>query len=66
MGVISYSQMFIKVASGSQQLPSEHFSFLQFVVLEEHQEPKNGSLPVAGANSAVVDAGPPSSLQPGE
>ncbi|GAB1288109.1 Pro-epidermal growth factor [Apodemus speciosus] len=36
-----------------------------FVVLEEHQEPKNGSLPVAGTNGAVVDAGPPSSLQPG-
>lgn len=36
-----------------------------FVVLEEHPEPKNGSLPVAGANGAVVDAGPPSSLQPG-
>ncbi|XP_031231333.1 pro-epidermal growth factor [Mastomys coucha] len=34
-----------------------------FVVLEEHQEPKNGSLPAV--NSTVVDAGLSSSLQPG-
>lgn len=66
MGAIGYSSMFIKVTSASQQLSSEPFSLLQFVVLEEHQEPKNGSLPVAGTNGAVVDAGPPSSLQPGE
>lgn len=56
--------MFIEVASGSHQLSPEPFSFLQFVVLEEHQEPKNGSLPAV--NSTVVDAGLSSSLQPGE
>ncbi|XP_034356848.1 pro-epidermal growth factor isoform X3 [Arvicanthis niloticus] len=36
-----------------------------FVVLEEHPEPKNGSLPVAGTNGAVADAGLSSSQQPG-
>ncbi|KAH0500763.1 Pro-epidermal growth factor [Microtus ochrogaster] len=35
-----------------------------FVVLEEHQDPKNGSLPVADPNGPTVDAGLSSSLQP--
>lgn len=42
------------------------FSFLQFVVLEEHQDPKNGSLSVAGTNDPAVDTGLSSNLQPGE
>nr|P07522.2 RecName: Full=Pro-epidermal growth factor; Short=EGF; Contains: RecName: Full=Epidermal growth factor; Flags: Precursor [Rattus norvegicus]AAB60436.1 preproepidermal growth factor [Rattus norvegicus] len=33
-----------------------------FVVLEEHQQPKNGRLPAAGTNGAVVEAGLSSSL----
>lgn len=36
-----------------------------FVVLEEHQDPKNGSLPVADPNGPTVDAGLSSNLQPG-
>ncbi|ERE90154.1 protein 3 [Cricetulus griseus] len=36
-----------------------------FVVLEEHQDPKGGSLPVAGPNGPEVDAGLSSNLQPG-
>ena len=54
------------MASRSQQLSSEPFSFLQFVVLEKHQDPKNGSLPADGTNGAVVDAGLSPSLQLGE
>ncbi|XP_051021530.1 pro-epidermal growth factor [Acomys russatus] len=36
-----------------------------FVVLEEHQDPKNGNLPAVGTNGPAVDAALPSSLQPG-
>ncbi|EDL12238.1 epidermal growth factor, isoform CRA_b [Mus musculus] len=36
-----------------------------FVVLEKHQDPKNGSLPADGTNGAVVDAGLSPSLQLG-
>ncbi|CAH6789072.1 Egf [Phodopus roborovskii] len=36
-----------------------------FVVLEEHQDPKDGSLPVAGPNDPAEDASLSSSLQPG-
>lgn len=54
--------MFIKEPSGAQQLSPERFSFLQFVVLEEHQQPKNGRLPAAGTNGTVVEAGLSSSL----
>ncbi|KAK7814566.1 hypothetical protein U0070_005869, partial [Myodes glareolus] len=36
-----------------------------FVVLKEHQDPKNGSLPVADPNGPIVDAGLSSNLQPG-
>lgn len=36
-----------------------------FVVLKEHQDPKNGSLPVADPNGPTVDTGLSSNLQPG-
>ncbi|XP_036046631.1 pro-epidermal growth factor isoform X5 [Onychomys torridus] len=36
-----------------------------FVVLEEHQDPKIGSLSVAGTNGPTVDTGLSSNLQPG-
>ncbi|XP_059122206.1 pro-epidermal growth factor [Peromyscus eremicus] len=36
-----------------------------FVVLEEHQDPKNRSLSVAGTNGPTVDTGLSSNLQPG-
>uniref|UniRef100_A0A8C2M914 Epidermal growth factor n=1 Tax=Cricetulus griseus TaxID=10029 RepID=A0A8C2M914_CRIGR len=48
-----------------QRYPLSPWSFLQFVVLEEHQDPKGGSLPVAGPNGPEVDAGLSSNLQPG-
>lgn len=58
--------MLIKVTCELQRYPLSPWSFLQFVVLEEHQDPKGGSLPVAGPNGPEVDAGLSSNLQPGE
>lgn len=64
--MISHSLMLITVTCELQRYPPFSLFFLQFVVLKEHEDPKNGSLPVADPNGPIVDAGLSSNLQPGE